>query len=212
MKQRLEILLVDDHPIVRTGTRQILAESFGARFTEAHDAAGALEACHGRNFDLVLLDLNLPDRSGLDLLRDFKSGCPEVPVLMLSMHEEEQFARRALKAGAAGYVGKGSAGRELIKAVEKVLNGGIYVSAALAESLAAALSQKSGGEHPHELLSTREFEVFRMILAGKSGKEIAAQLSLSFKTVSTYRTRILQKLGVSSTSGLVKYAAREGLL
>jgi DNA-binding NarL/FixJ family response regulator len=158
-----------------------------------------------------MLDLNLPDRSGLDLLGDLKSCCPAVPVLMLTMHEEEQFGRRALKAGASGFVAKGSAESELLTAVAKALSGGIYVSAALAESLATSVA-KGAGEHPHESLSTREFEVFRMILAGKSGKEIAAQLSLSFKTVSTYRTRILQKVGVSSTSALVQYAAREGLL
>lgn len=210
--RRLRILLADDHPIVRAGTRQILAENFEAKFTEVQTAGAALTACQQQKFDLILLDLNLPDRSGLDLLGDLKLCCREVPMLMLSMHEEEQFARRALKAGAAGYLEKSSAESELTKAVEKVLSGGVYVSAKLAESLAASLSQDRDGAHPHESLSTREFEVFRMILAGKSGKEIAAQLSLSFKTVSTYRTRILEKLGVSSTSGLVRYAAREGLL
>ncbi len=155
--------------------------------------------------------MNLPDRSGLDLLGDLKSCCPAVPVLMLTMHDEEHFGRRALKAGASGFVTKGSAQNEVATAAAKALSGGIYVSAALAESLATSLA-KGQGEHPHESLSAREFEVFRMILAGKSGKEIAAQLSLSFKTVSTYRTRILQKVGVSSTSALVQYAAREGLL
>jgi DNA-binding NarL/FixJ family response regulator len=209
--QRLKILLVDDHPVVRAGLRQILAEHFDAECMEVSTAAATLEACCARPSDLILLDLNLPDRSGLDLLRDLKSCCPGVPVLMLSMHEEEQFARRALKAGASGYVGKASAESELVKAVEKILGGGIYVSDTLAESLAADL-QTTGSEHPHENLSAREFEVFRMIVAGKSGKEIAAQLSLSFKTVSTHRTRILQKLGVSSTSALVQYAMREGLL
>ena len=197
--------------MVRAGIRQILSENLRGRFTEAASAAAALEACHEQNFDLIMLDLNLPDRSGLDLLGDLKSCCSAVPVLMLTMHHEEQFGRRALQAGASGFVAKGSPAAELITAVTKALSGGIYVSAALAESLASRLA-KGGSEHPHELLSIREFEVFRMILTGKTGKEIAAQLSLSFKTVSTYRTRILQKLGVSSTSALVQYAAREGLL
>ena len=196
---------------MRAGTRQVLSENFSVQFTETETAAAAVQACHEQNFDLILLDLNLPDRSGLDLLGDLKSCCPAVPVLMLTMHDEEQFGRRALKAGASGFVTKGSAECELVRAAAKVLSGGIYVSPALAESLATSLA-KGAGEHPHESLSAREFEVFRMILAGKSGKEIAAQLSLSFKTVSTYRTRILQKVGVSSTSALVQYAAREGLL
>ena len=202
---------MDDHPIVRAGTRQILAESFAAKFTEAPNAAAAMEVCPRQNFDLIVLDLNLPDRSGLDLLGDFKACCRNVPVLMLSMHEEEQFARRALKGGASGYIRKASVGSELVKAVEKVLSGGIYVSAAFAEYLAAAV-HKGEAEHPHESLSAREFEVFRLIVSGKSGKQIAAQLSLSFKTVSTYRTRVLEKLGLTSTAGLVQYATREGLI
>ena len=196
---------------MRAGTRQVLAEHFEAEFIEVSTAAATLEACRAHPPDLIVLDLNLPDRSGLDLLGDLKSCCPGAPVLMLSMHEEEQFARRALTAGASGYIGKASADSELVKAVEKTLGGGIYVSGTLAESLASAL-QKNDSEHPHEHLSAREFEVFRMIVAGASGKQIAAQLSLSFKTVSTHRTHILQKIGVSSTAALVQYAAREGLL
>lgn len=212
MKTRpLKILLVDDHPVVRAGTRKLLAENFAAQFSEAKTAAEATQLCREQKFDLILLDVNLPDRSGLDLLAELKAAHSKARVLVMSMHEEEQFARRALKAGAAGYIGKASVADELVRAVGKILEGGIYVSAEFAEYLASGLS-RNNAEHPHETLSAREFEVFRMIVAGKSGKEIAAQLSLSFKTVSTYRTRILQKLGVTSTAGLVQYASREGLI
>jgi DNA-binding NarL/FixJ family response regulator len=202
---------VDDHPIVRAGIRQILAENFTAKFVEAQDCAAALQACTRHDFSLMMLDVNLPDRSGLDLLADLRGCCDETPILMLSMHEEEQFARRVLRAGASGYIRKASLASELVSAVKKVLAGGIYVSPAFAEYLAANVHE-GRQEHPHEHLSDREFEVFRLIIAGKSGKEIAAQLSLSFKTISTHRTRILDKLGVTSTAGLVQYATREGLI
>jgi len=212
MKERtLKFLLVDDHPIVRAGVRQILSSHFHAEFVEADNAQAGVEACACQGFDLMLLDVSLPGRSGLDLLIDLRTRCPLLPVLMLSMHHEEQFARRAFKAGAAGYITKSSIGGALVEAVKKILAGGRYVSPELAESLAASLGHESS-EPAHETLSAREFEVFRLIVSGKSGKEIAAILFLSFKTVSTYRTRILQKLGVGSTAELAQYATRKGLI
>ncbi len=211
MKKRpLKILLVDDHPIVRAGLRQILANHFKAEFTETGDAASALEACRTIPFDLMLLDVNLPGRSGLDLLVDLSVCAPLVPVLVLSMHAEEQYARRAFRSGAAGYITKSSVSEKLVEAAKKIMAGGRYVSAELAESLVSGLGGKQT-DRSHEDLSVREFEVFRLIVSGKSGKEIADALSLSFKTVSTYRTRILQKLGVGSTAELTQYAAREDL-
>ena len=208
---RVNILLVDDHPVVRAGIRQILSTHFPADFVEADTAQAALEACARHNFDLMLLDVSMPGRSGLDLLVDIRAHCRELPVLIMSIHGEEQYARRALKAGAAGYIIKSSSCGKLVKAERKVLAGGTYVSPELAESLASSLGHDET-EPPHETLSPREFEVFRLIVEGKSGKDIAGILFLSFKTVSTYRTRIFQKLGMASTAELAQYAAQQGLI
>jgi two-component system invasion response regulator UvrY len=211
MKQlRLRILLADDHALVRAGTREILSRHFEADFIEAKDASETMQACNCSPCDLILLDISMPGRSGLDLLGDLQKCCPKTPVLVLSAHDEEQFATRALRAGAAGYLSKTNSPTELVRGVERVLAGGRYVSEKFAESLALAL-QKGRDLHSHEALSAREFEVLRMIVAGKSGKEIAADLSISFKTVSTYRTRLMQKLKVHSNAELAQYAAREGL-
>jgi two-component system invasion response regulator UvrY len=206
----LRILISDDHAVVRKGIRQILAESLDAEFAEAADSRETIELSSKGHWDLILIDINMPGRSGLDVLGDLRAYCPETPILVVSMHEEEQFAPRVLQAGAAGYINKSSMSKELIKAVKKVLAGGSYVSDKFAEYLAAALrSGTSPGSS--EKLSAREFEVLRMIAAGKSGKEIAHDLSLSFKTISTYRTRLLHKLDVRSNAELGEYAARAGL-
>ncbi|MEY2538510.1 MAG: two-component system, NarL family, invasion response regulator UvrY [Verrucomicrobiota bacterium] len=206
----MRILISDDHAVVRKGIRQILAESLNAEFAEAADSRETIELSSKGHWDLILIDINMPGRSGLDVLGDLKAYCPDTPILVVSMHEEEQFAPRVLQAGAAGYINKSSMSKELIKAVKKVLAGGSYVSEKFAEYLAKALrSGTSPGSR--ETLSAREFEVLRMIAAGKSGKEIAHDLSLSFKTISTYRTRLLHKLDIRSNAELGEYAAREGL-
>jgi DNA-binding NarL/FixJ family response regulator len=208
-RKPLRFLLVDDHPVVRAGIKQILTGNFEAEFVEAGTAQEAIAACHG--IDLVVMDVSMPGRSGIDLITDLKKSCGGTPFLVLSMHEEEQFARRALKAGASGYVTKATAATELVRAVRKVLEGGTYVSEKFGESLAAAILKGEAGR-VHEALSDREFEVFRLIASGRSGKEIALALSLSFKTVSTYRTRVLQKLNLHTNYDLAKYARQEGLV
>lgn len=210
--RRLRILLADDHALVRVGTREILGREFEAEFVETANAQDTVAAvCNDPPWDLILLDISMPGRSGLDILTDLKKCCSKTPVLILSAQDEEQFATRALRAGAAGYLSKTSGPTELLKGVERVLAGGHYVSKEFAEALAANL-QRGSAVQSHEMLSPREFEVLRMIVEGKSGKEIAADLSISFKTVSTYRTRLMQKLDVHSNAELAQYATREGLV
>lgn len=211
-KPRLRILLADDHAIVRAGAKGILGQRFKAEFAEAQDARETIDAvCNNGPWDVILLDITMPGRSGLDLLGDLKAYCPKTPVLVLTAHDEEQFGMHVLRAGAAGYLTKSTMIEELVRAVEKVLAGGRYVSEHFGERLAAAV-QGHTPVHPHEALSAREFEVLRMVSEGKSGKEIAGHLSISFKTVSTYRRRLIHKLGVRSNAELVQYAVRAGLV
>lgn len=213
MRHSFNILVADDHAVVRAGVRQMLAETYpNCDFAEAEDAQQALDWARRREFDLIVLDISMPGRSGLDILRDLRAISTTTPVLVLSMHAEEQFAVRALRAGASGYLTKASVTPELIKAVEQVLGGRPYVSSSLAQHLATGLISGTGEPASTESLSAREFEVLRLIASGKSGKEIADALSLSFKTVSTYRTRLLEKLQVRSNAELARYAAREGLV
>jgi two-component system, NarL family, invasion response regulator UvrY len=208
----MRVLIVDDHAIVRRGLRELLSDEFrGAAFGEASDARQALEQLRKAEWDVVLLDIALPRKSGLDLLKELKAEWPKLPVLVLSGHPEDQFAVRALKAGAGGYMTKESAPEELPKAVRKILAGGRYVSPALAEQLALGVKQDVT-RTPHETLSDREYDVMTRIASGKSVKEIADELSLSAKTISTYRTRILEKLGVRNSAEIVQYAIRNGLV
>jgi DNA-binding NarL/FixJ family response regulator len=162
-------------------------------------------------WDVALLDITLPGKSGLDLLKELKAARPRLPVLVLSAHPEDQFALRALKAGAGGYLTKDSAPEELVKAIRKILAGGRYVSPTLAEKLASNV-RKDFTRLPHETLSDREYEVMCLIASGKTVTEIAGELSLSVKTISTYRTRILEKLGVKNSAAIVQYAIRSGLV
>src|SRR6266699_3212639 len=186
----MKILIVDDHAVVRRGLRQILADEFRrADFGEARNAQEALARVWKEKWDVVVLDITMPGRSGLEVLRGIKNAKTKVPVLVLSMHPEDQFAMRVLKSGASGYMTKESAPEELVRAVKKVLGGGRYVSAALAEKMASYLAIDTPNA-PHERLSDREFVVLRMIASGKTVSQIAAELSLSVKTISTYRTRI----------------------
>jgi two-component system invasion response regulator UvrY len=203
-------LLVDDHALLRRGLRELLVDELpNSLFGEAASGPDAIEQVGKSPYDLVMLDLSLPGRDGLDVLKELLLLVPEQLVLVLSVHAEEQYAVRALRAGAMGYVTKESAPEELSKAVRKVLGGGKYVSASLAESLANNLS--SSGAALHQSLSDRELQVLCRLGAGKSGKEIGTELALSEKTVSTYRTRILEKMNMRTNAELVRYALQAGL-
>lgn len=207
----VRILIADDHAVVRHGLRRILAEAFpDAEFGEAANAPEALASVNHTPFDLVIADITMPGRTGLDLLKDLQAAQPKLPVLILSMHPEDQFAVRVIRAGAAGYLNKDAPPPELIHAVRKVLAGGTYVSATLAEKLAQGL-RPQGEPLLHERLSDREFEVLRLLGAGKTIKEIGAQLSLSVKTVSTYRTRLLEKMALKTNADLMRYAVQHNL-
>jgi two-component system invasion response regulator UvrY len=208
----MRVLIADDHAVFRRGLRETIAEAFPkVTFGEAETAQEAVECVRRHDWEIVILDISMPGRSGLDILDDLRRLRPKLPVLFLSMHPEEQYARRALKAGAAGYLTKESVPEELKKAVRRVLTGGRYVSVTLAERLAHDL--RGGADTPvHELLSDREFQVLRMIALGKTVKEIADVLTLSVKTVSTYRSRILEKTGMKTTAELIRFALQSQLV
>jgi two-component system invasion response regulator UvrY len=208
----IRVLIVDDHPVVRQGIRQIVESTddivVGGEATTGHEVADLLARMP---CDLVLLDLSLPDVDGLDLLKRLCDQPKEVPVLVLTIHSEEQFAIRCLKAGAGGYLTKEAASSELVIAIRKIVSGGRYIPSPLAERLAAYLGP-DGEKPPHERLSDREYQVLRLIAMGKSTRQIAADLTLSAKTVSTYRTRVLEKMRLTSTAELVSYALRHRLI
>ena len=208
----LRILLIDDHTMLRSGLKALLSAEFrGADFGEAADGAEAFERLCAQPWDIALLDISLPGRSGLDLLKELKAGWPRLRVLVLSGHREDQLAIRALRSGAEGYLSKASASDELIKAVQKIMAGGRYVSPALAEQLAAEAA-KDLGRTPDQTLSDREYEVTCLIALGRTVTEIASELALSVKTISTYRARILEKLSVRNNAEVVHYAVRNGLV
>ncbi len=206
------IIIVDDHSIVRRGLRQILADSpdmFVA--AECANAQEMLNILEQGGFDLVLLDISMPGRNGLDVLKQVTAKHRDLPVLILSMHPEEQYAIRALRAGARGYITKESAPDELVAAIRKVSSGGRYVSSSLAENLASVIGRDRMKE-PHELLSDREYQIMCLIASGKTVTGIAEELSLSVKTVSTYRLRVLTKLRLKNSAELVSYAIKSGLV
>jgi DNA-binding NarL/FixJ family response regulator len=206
------ILLADDHALLRSGLRRILEEALpGVHVGEAGTAEEALAALPDGAWDLLILDISMPGRSGLDILPDLKALQPSLPIVVLSMFGEQQFAIRALKAGASAYLTKERAPEELIQAVRTVLGGRRYIGASLAEALAAHVSLDREGA-PHERLSPREFEVLRLIAAARTASEIAEELGLSVKTVSTYRARILEKMRLSTNAELMQYALRHGLM
>jgi DNA-binding NarL/FixJ family response regulator len=208
----MKILIADDHAVVRRGLRQILADEFKrAEFEEVASANEALARTRKENWDVLILDVTMPGRSGLDALKEIKESRPRLPVLVLSMHPEDQFAVRVLKAGASGYMTKESAPDELVGAIKKVLAGGRYVSTALAEKMASYLAIDTP-KPPHERLSDREFVVLRLIASGKTASQIAKELSLSVKTVSTYRARILEKMAMASNAELTHYAIKNQLV
>ena len=208
----MRILITEDHAVVRQGIRLILADHFkNAVFGEARNATEALARVWKDKWDVVVLDITMPGRSGLEVLKEIKRSRPRLPVLILSMHPEDQFAVRLLKAGAAGYLTKESAGDELVGAIKKVVAGGRYISPSLAERLASYLTtdvQKA----PHERLSDREFLILRMIASGKQVSQIAREISLSVSTVSTYRARILQKMDLKNNAELTHYALQKELV
>lgn len=208
----MKILITDDHAVVRQGIKQILAAEFKkAEFGEAGNAQDSIKKVTEQPWDVAILDVTMPGRGGLEVLKDMKQLRPKMPVLMLSMHPEDQFAVRMLKAGASGYMTKESAADELVGAVRKVMSGGRYVSPALAEKMASYLAIDVQTP-PHERLSDREFLVLRMIASGKPVSAIAKELSLSVKTISTYRTRILEKTGMSNSAELTHYAIQNHLV
>jgi DNA-binding NarL/FixJ family response regulator len=208
----LRILIVDDHAVVRDGVKTIFDERPDeAVFGESSTAQQALDLIAAENWDIVLLDISLGARNGLEILRELKHIRPKVPVLIFSMHSEEQYARRAFKAGAAGYVTKGSSRAELLQAIVKVAAGGRYVSSALAEKLVLDI-ERGTDRPPHEALSDREFEVMCLIASGKTVREIALLLSLSDKTISTYRARILEKMDMRTSAELTHYAIQNALV
>lgn len=202
----IKVLMADDHAIVRRGLRQILNEgSAPCQIDEASSGQEVMKKVYDSAFDILVLDISLPDRNGLELVREIKSVRPKLPILMLSVHPEDQYAVRALKAGVSGYLNKESAPEQLVQAIERIVAGGRYISPTLAETLAETIG--SGGEGaPHESLSDREFTVLLRIGAGKSVSEIADELGLSVKTVSTYRARILEKMNLNSNADLIRYA------
>jgi two-component system, NarL family, invasion response regulator UvrY len=206
------VLITDDHAIVRRGLKQILTDGPGGFvFGEASSAEEVYERVRKEKWDVVILDLSLPDASGLDVLKRLKAEHPRLPVLVLSMHPEDPYALRVLRAGASGYMTKESAPDQLVAAVKKVIAGGKYVSDTLAERL--ALELESGTKGPlHKALSDQEFQVFCRLAAGKSVGQIADQMSLSVKTVSTYRTRVLEKMNMNSNADLTRYALEHKLI
>ena len=206
------ILLVDDHAVVRDGIKRMFDDRPGSvSFGEADSPERAVKLTEEQEWDVVILDITLGDRNGLEVLRELRKIRPRLPVLILSMHSEEQYARRAFRAGASGYVTKDCSREELVAAVQKVSGGSKYITSALAEKLIIDLERGTEGP-PHESLSDREYEVLRLIASGKTVGEIAGILSLSDKTISTYRARILEKMGMKTNAELTHYAIQNKLV
>jgi two-component system, NarL family, invasion response regulator UvrY len=208
----ISILIADDHAIVRRGLRQLLLEEFpSAKIEEAGDAESLVNKAMQEKWDVVICDLSMPGRSGLDALRQIRQSAPSLPVLIMSMHPEDQYALRVLKAGASGYLSKESIHDDLVKAIHTVMLGKKFITQSIAEKLADAFDSDTG-KQLHESLSDREFDVFKLLATGKSVSEIAMQLSLSVTTVSTYRARIMEKMSMRSNAELTRYALEKSLI
>lgn len=206
------ILLVDDHPIVRQGIKHVLSGAFyPALVGEAANAEEGMTEVRSTEWDVMVLDLNLPGASGLDLLKDLRRERPALPVLILSMHPPDQFARRAMHAGASGYLTKDSSPTELVAAVSDVIAGRRYLNPAVIEEL-VWYPQAEHPQRPHEVLSDREYQVLRMIASGMTVSQISTRLTLSGKTISTYRARVLEKMGMKTTAELMHYGIQQGLV
>ena len=209
MKSVIRVLIADDHTLVREGLRQLLGATADIRVEgEAVNGDEALALVKANDYDLAVLDMSMPGLSGIELIRRLRLEKPRLRLLVLSMHGEAQYAARALKAGAVGYLTKDSASAQLVGAIRKVAAGGVHISDAAAAQLIAA---PQADALPHTRLSNREFEVFRLLVTGRGPTEIAGQLRLSVKTVSTHKTRIFEKMGMDSTADLVRYAVDKGL-
>lgn len=208
----IRILVADDHSLIRAGLKQILSERSNIDVVEASNGNEIFNLLKKTNVDAIVLDISMPGKNGLDVLKEIKMFY-NIPVLMLSVFPEDQYGIRAIKAGASGYLTKDSATEKLLEAIDHIISGKKYLSQSLAEQLIAELSgDKRSTEEPHEILSDREFEVLKLIGAGKTPTEIADQLFLSVKTISTYRTRILEKMALNNTSELIHYVAQHHLL
>ncbi|HQW23216.1 MAG TPA: response regulator transcription factor [Bacteroidia bacterium] len=208
----MNILLADDHSIVRRGLKEILLEEFpDANFQEAADGQELIRKMRAEKFDVIISDVSMPGKNGLEALKVIKSESPTIPVLVLSIHPEELYAIRVLKAGASGYLTKESAPEELVKAVRMVMAGRKYITPSLAEKMASNLDNDLS-KMPHELLSDRELDVLKLIAGGKTVSEIANDLSLSVNTISTYRARLLEKMNLKSNSELTFYAISNNLI
>jgi two-component system invasion response regulator UvrY len=207
----IRILIVDDHAVVRRGLRDILASESDVNVLETGDPYDALKLVRKEDIDIAVLDLDLPGKSGLELLKDVKRERPKLPVLILSVYPEEQFAVRTLKAGASGFLSKDAAPEDLVTAIRKIARGGKYISESVAEKLLNNLNADDTSA-PHETLSDREFEILRLFGTGKTVGEIAGELSLSVPTVSTYRARILEKMSLKTTAELMRYAIQNNLI
>lgn len=208
----IRVLLADDHTIVRTGLKEILADTGDIVVAgEANDGLEVLARIEEREYDVLVLDMSMPGRSGIELIKQVKGAKPRLRILVLSMHSEEQYAVRALKAGASGYLTKESAADQLVAAIRRVAAGGAYISAETAQRLALDLAPATEAP-PHALLSDREYQVFQLIVAGKSVSEIAGELALSVKTISTHKTRIMQKMRMANQTELIRYAIRHKLI
>ena len=207
----MRVLIADDHAVVRRGLKQILLDEYGAlEVGEAGDAHETLRLAREEPWDIVVLDISMPDRSGLEVLKELKQTRPRLPVLILTTHPEEQYAVRVLKAGAAGYMTKESAPEHLVEAVRKVTASGRYITPTLADLLVTHITDTE--KPPHENLSDREFQVLRLIASGKTVGQIAEELSLSSNAVSTYRARVLEKMGMRTNAELTHYAISNGLV
>lgn len=209
----MKILIVDDHAIFRAGLRQLLMEEMAdAHIEEAGSAASAMEKVRNKAWDILLLDINLTDRNGIDVLKNIRQGNNNTPVLMLSMFSEEQYAIRALRAGASGYLTKDASPDVLVEAIRNIARGGKYISNSLAETMAMHLMEPALQESPHKMLSDREYDIFIKLASGNTVSEIAEQLLLSVKTVSTYRARILKKMNMKNNAELMQYAFLNNLI
>lgn len=210
--EKLRVLLADDHAIIRDGLKQILADTEDlAVCGEAANGNEALQLVREQDWDVVVLDISMPGRSGLDLIRLIRDEKPKLPILILSMHHEEQYAVRALHAGASGYLTKESDADLLVQAIRRVARGGVYVSDTVAQLIARGL-MPAGNELPHTTLSDREYQIFHRLVLGQGLTDIANELSLSVKTISTHKTRILQKMAMTNTSELIRYAVAHHLV
>ena len=208
----MRILIADDHVILRQGLKQILEDEFDQpQFGEAGTTGETLQLLQKEPWDVIILDINMPGRTGLDVLDETRRNYPHLPVLVLSSTPEDQLAIRVLKAGAKGFLNKQSAAEELVNAIRKVIDGNLYITAAQGERLALGLN-RGADRLPHELLTTRELQIIRILVTGKSVKEAASELSLNVKTISTYRSRAFEKLKVHNIVELINYVQQHGLM